>query len=651
MFIKKLRLKNFKSISSFDQEFGTMNIMSGDNGSGKTAVLEAIAFAMTDTLQDKISEYVKWGNKKFEIDIEFEHLGHTYQYYIEGSNSTDRKLVIDGDEGNALYRSDCVKEIQKIINADIALYSNISMQGKSTQLLFEKPTARLEKFKSILGLDDLYKSIQRIDEDTLNYKSELKTITDQLSVIKNRTFTLQSIPERKDYNEIDIEIQELQNTLVSVMSKLSEVTEYDDSNLQQYLKQLNDTEKEEIVWKQKKLDYTNAVSKIATLSTQKNNLLSSLEGLVISRLKECEFKEEDIKQIDDSIILNKTNLSLIEKSIDLGKKGKCPTCAQDYIVNLDDLYTQREILENNILKDSELKKQITQGIKEYNQKIQERDIIKEKRNSIEKQIESIEKQIEDLNSVEDVENLDFTDKKKTLNDLISSEREIKVAYDLVVKENNRVTSEITKIKNDITLLTNKKITLLDQQEKEIDRIIAFNEQVKKEQKDNDKLVDKMENEILDFTKSINDLSKAKKLLDKEFSSYLIDEGTEFIKNKMNSVFSKAYGKYQVTLGKDGKGVDFLYSDNGSDLVSVNMASGYEKQLLSMSFRIALSYLHNLNVFILDEIDSDASDDNSMKLYTILFNEIKNGQFFCISHKESVKEFLYNNSECVYVQMS
>ena len=69
---------------------------------------------------------------------------------------------------------------------------------------------------------------------------------------------------------------------------------------------------------------------------------------------------------------------------------------------------------------------------------------------------------------------------------------------------------------------------------------------------------------------------------------------------MNEVFSKAYGKYNITLTKDGKGIDFFYSDGKNKLTSVNMASGFEKQLLSVSFRLALSYLQNLGIFVFDE---------------------------------------------------
>ena len=68
-----------------------------------------------------------------------------------------------------------------------------------------------------------------------------------------------------------------------------------------------------------------------------------------------------------------------------------------------------------------------------------------------------------------------------------------------------------------------------------------------------------------------------------------------------------------------------------------MASGFERSILSISFKIALCKAYNLSLSILDEIDAFASDGNSEKIYSsLLENDIFN-QLFIITHKPNTLE--------------
>lgn len=56
--IRKLKIENFKSIQSLDLELGRFNILIGENGSGKTNILEAIAFAGASTANKLDTEFL-----------------------------------------------------------------------------------------------------------------------------------------------------------------------------------------------------------------------------------------------------------------------------------------------------------------------------------------------------------------------------------------------------------------------------------------------------------------------------------------------------------------------------------------------------------------------------------------------------------------
>ena len=62
---------------------------------------------------------------------------------------------------------------------------------------------------------------------------------------------------------------------------------------------------------------------------------------------------------------------------------------------------------------------------------------------------------------------------------------------------------------------------------------------------------------------------------------------------------------------------------------------FDKELL------ALSSLQDLGLFIVDEVDSNASTEKSLALYENLLNEESIGQFFIITHNDETKEFIGN----------
>ena len=108
---------------------------------------------------------------------------------------------------------------------------------------------------------------------------------------------------------------------------------------------------------------------------------------------------------------------------------------------------------------------------------------------------------------------------------------------------------------------------------------------------------------------------------------------------MADFFSKAYNKYEISFSQDKNSIDFFYGEEGGQLSPVSMASGFERSLLALSFRVALASLQDLGIFILDEVDSDASVSNSMLFYETLINNLTDSQIFSITHCEDTKEYI------------
>ncbi|MCA1557627.1 MAG: ATP-binding protein, partial [Acidobacteria bacterium] len=73
MHVTRVELENIKSYvhSEFNFERGTIAI-TGENGAGKTTILEAIAWALFDTLDYSKEDFLRRGAKKGIVRVTFE---------------------------------------------------------------------------------------------------------------------------------------------------------------------------------------------------------------------------------------------------------------------------------------------------------------------------------------------------------------------------------------------------------------------------------------------------------------------------------------------------------------------------------------------------------------------------------------------------
>jgi exonuclease SbcC len=89
MLIKRVELENIKSHASaeFDFERGSTAI-TGENGAGKTTIIEAIAWALFDTLDYKKDDFVRRGTKKGIVRVTFESSLDQRDYTVHRDTGT-----------------------------------------------------------------------------------------------------------------------------------------------------------------------------------------------------------------------------------------------------------------------------------------------------------------------------------------------------------------------------------------------------------------------------------------------------------------------------------------------------------------------------------------------------------------------------------
>jgi exonuclease SbcC len=717
LYLKSIKLKNFKNIRDKTIELSDLDLISGDNGSGKSSILQAIRLCLTDSLPEKLIEYITRGEKEFELVLNFiyDNVDYEFKYFYNLSSTKSLRYKIDGVD-KLEKNSDAVAKIKTFINPELLMYSSMSEQGKSYSLLDESPAKRLERFKKILGIERLGNIINLAKERIIICKNEVKIIESELSGLNSLKFEFLTDVEIPNIDAVkaDIEIQksskkekeeyektfliweqknqtyiknknrkiELETLIESSKQKISTILPVafvqKDLDLL-YVQKQNELEIQRIYRESKKRweDYDSLLKKLEidliSLETQKKDTESNLIDL--ETIKPI-WTEPELKSKKDELDSINLELKTSQNHLRLAKEGKCHTCGQDFKHSESDIEDKiKELTDSfNGMKEEILK--VETSFKEYEKSILQNKYNKEKIEDLNLQIKSSESEKTKLTSFPVLEPSSIPDNLEFIETSISKLLEAKKSYDRVQTELKTIEDQILKYSGELESLDiadpgvepNRKrfiynetayedllskLNLYDErirQQKEIDQ---KNEELRLQLEANKISISKKEKELFDKFGEIKDYEDSRNILDKAFSSWLIDRGTSFVESRMNEFFQKCYPRYVTYFSQtdDKKSIDFFYGDNEEDIVApASLCSGFEKQLLSVSFRVALASITGIGFLVLDEVDSDASSENSKHLYSNLVSSDLFTQIIAITHKDETKDMLVNEYSANMIEL-
>ncbi len=196
----EVKLVNVKSYDHAVVRFSEgLNAIIGENGAGKTTILEAVGFALFDTLPYKMSEFIRRGEKKGEISVKLMAPdGRVYTVVRKfGESGTTDYYVLDSElgriaEGKSEVR-DWVKEVFGIEIDPPSLFENAIgvAQGKMTSQFLESPSVREAIFSPIIGVDGYKRAFEKARE----YE---KFLEDRLNEVNARIIELRAHVSRKE---------------------------------------------------------------------------------------------------------------------------------------------------------------------------------------------------------------------------------------------------------------------------------------------------------------------------------------------------------------------------------------------------------------------------------------------------------------------
>ncbi len=242
MIIKSIAIKNFKSHRDTRIEFNTgISIIMGDNGAGKSSILEAVSFALFKQHSGKkIEQLIRIdrqnpdGQNKMSVELEFTTNGRTYRVLRERGKSTSKaKIEIKEGEGfQPLSNGDkqVTEDVQTLLEMDGNLFLNAVYvrQGEIANLVNKTPSEKKQVIGKLLGIESLEKAwknmlplmnqyeMQKIKldgklEDLDGLTNEIKSKKDEKNTIQQNI--LEISPELEKIDEELVQINKENNSL------------------------------------------------------------------------------------------------------------------------------------------------------------------------------------------------------------------------------------------------------------------------------------------------------------------------------------------------------------------------------------------------------------------------------------------------------
>ena len=384
----KLNINNFlcygENVPTLDFQGIQLACLCGQNGHGKTAILEAITWCLWGKGRAQTQqEFVRIGQKTASVELEFECRGNTYKVSRifsrprgTGTGKTSLEIRVGSIPltGNTIV--DTQKEIDLLLNMDYRTFINTSYlkQGEADIFATSKPNERKQILANILSLSsyDLYETDSKklsagFSRSAEENSAKIAFKAQEVESFGNMSIALESIESR--LSELDKKIERESDGF----SKISQVDSLDlliDSNEKQ-------------------------VQVLHTRLAEQKQIIHSNQD-VISRKNEIEegFSTlESLKtELGESIQKDALHRSLQERRLSLEKtitaaESKCSAELSSVKKNIHDYLEPKAKLLAKITEDIQNESQDLSSL-ESNQKTTLKKLVDEK-NDIDKQIEKL----------------------------------------------------------------------------------------------------------------------------------------------------------------------------------------------------------------------------------------------------------------------
>ena len=363
MIIESLEMKNFKSHRDTKIELNTgISIIMGDNGAGKSSILEAISFVLFKQHSGKkIEQLIRFNQNndvqnKMSVEIIFTSNGRKYRVLRERSkNSSKAKIEIkEGERFQNLSTGDkqVTEEIQSILEMDGDLFLNAVYvrQGEIANLVDKTPAEKKQVIGKLLGIESLERAWKNMLPLLNNYEIQKTRLEGKLESLEG---LVDDINSKKSEKEIICQkIQKLSQDILKTEEEFINLTKEKDSldeDKSIFEKAINNLESKKIFLEKLKRDHDELDNQIKEIKIKEDELeiikpkLSKLE--VLKKLKESLDDLKTIRTNKDQI--NKVLSKIDEYNTIIDENKKYFTDYSNLSKKIVDLEGEREIFEGS----------------------------------------------------------------------------------------------------------------------------------------------------------------------------------------------------------------------------------------------------------------------------------------------------------------
>ena len=698
MFIKSLKLKNFQTIRDAEFRFRKGIIcFTGNNGEGKSTVLHAIVMLLFNSYDGNLKDYITWGEKEFQISMEFSHEGKNYSEFYSYSltKGSERQLQIL-DTGEVFTGNSCVSKLAEILDPSQASAAIVAMENQQN-LVNTTPSQRREYLKKIYSLE-FREELEKIAQDVSRTEEDIIRLQSKKDVLVASEYPLKierELPDRDEYEKSVENLRKIDQRIVEAQKKAEELdalrkeehelsdevigTGYSLSKLRETLDRLtseNQDLKEEIA----SLEAEDPSAEIAQEMKEEQESYElekqTLQKQILQKQSELGAVPVPVRvsrKPYETVAQRETELSYAyeesNRKIKILSQGKCPTCGREITSSeLEAEEKRNHELKEELERMKEQKKAEQERLDElnsYNEDAKQQQVILEKTlNEAVHSLSSLEES--HRNKVEKFQLL-LEQKKLRIENKISQNR-IRIegndkvyqssceTMDSLSSQKSSAEKKLEQIRKKMEVFEDPYglICLLEQDKEEPQRIVdeyesavsynrsiqVYNEEMLKKTTERDRQVAELEEELLELSRKKTMMAVAKGLVQREFPSFVISRMVETLSAFVNEFLQKVYPKYQISIEESKNSLNFLFGEYKSD---VKMASGFEKSVFSLAYMYALGKIQSYGLLICDEGDAAASDENATRFYRTLGHSLEwIDQIMCITHKEEIKELLRND---------
>ena len=382
MIFTRLKLNNFKShehtVITFDKG---ISVIVGENGAGKSTILEAISFALfKQHTGKKIDDLVRNNANSMSIELEFTSNNRDYKIVREKKSSLKSSLFKrTSSEGGYVHvctgDKEVASEIRQILDIDSDLFLNAIYirQGEIAELVDKTPAEKKQLIGKLLGIDSLEKAWKNLLPFITDYESQLAELNGKLY---NSEELMENYKKKKD------ELESLKDRGHELEEQIDEV----DGLLKEISENKRNMEREKEIYETQIKNLEIEEKTFAKLEDEKRMVQEELD-----KIREA---EEEIDRLEKFV--SKLDVYLdFEKSVTSIQKLK--EDEKEIDDKLDSIAEQKEIVSNK-----------KEGYNKYLSSDEEINKLSDQKNNLEKELATMAKLEKDkkelLQSIEDERN-------------------------------------------------------------------------------------------------------------------------------------------------------------------------------------------------------------------------------------------------------